>query len=96
MMKITSTTETETLTLKLEGALTGRWVEELKGCWQAASEMKKVQHIRLDLSDVTFVDDEGKAVLALLHRTGAEILATNVLTKFIVEEIAGRTPKAIE
>ena len=90
MMKITCYKEEETLTLKLEGGLTSSWVEELKGCWQAASDMKNVQHIQLDLSEVTFVDDEGKEFLALVHHTGGEILATNVLTKFIVEEIAER------
>ena len=92
-MKITSYKKEETVTLKVEGGLTSRWVEELKSCWQAASGMKNVQHVRLDLSEVTFVDDEGKELLALVHQAGTEILATNVLTKFIVEEIAEREEK---
>jgi len=88
MMKITSHIKEETLTLKIEGGLTSRWIEELKSCWQAASDLKNVERVRLDLSEVTFVDDDGKEFLALIHQTGAEISATNVLTEFIVEEIA--------
>jgi ABC-type transporter Mla MlaB component len=96
MMKITTYKDGETLTLKLEGRLTGSWVEELKGCWQAAGAMHKVQRIRLDLSEVSFVDDEGKAALALIQAAGSEISATNVLTRFIVEEITGETQEIIQ
>jgi anti-anti-sigma regulatory factor len=94
MMRITFYKDKETLTLKLEGSLTGCWVKEFKSCWQAANDIKNVQRITLDLSEVTFVDDEGKEALALMHQAGSEISATNVLTGFIAEEIreqAGKT-----
>jgi anti-anti-sigma regulatory factor len=88
MMKITSCKNGETLTLKLEGRLTGSLVEEFKGCWQAAGTIKQVQRICLDLSEVTFVDDEGKAALAMMYEAGSAITATNLLTQFIAEEIS--------
>ena len=93
MMKITSHMKEETVTLRIEGGLTSSWIEELKSCWQAANDIKNVERVRLDLSEVTFVDDEGKEFLALIHQEGAEIAATNVLTEFIVEEIAGLKDK---
>jgi anti-anti-sigma regulatory factor len=94
MMKITFYKDGETLRLKLEGRLTGSWVEEFTGCWQAAGAMHNVQRICLDLSEVTFVDDEGKAALALIYAAGSEICATNLLTQFIVEEITAQTAKS--
>jgi anti-anti-sigma regulatory factor len=93
MMRITFYQNGETLTLKLEGSLTGSWVEEFKSCWQAANDIKNVQRICLDLSEVTFVDDEGKEALTLMHQAGSEISATNVLTRFIAEEIKTQTDK---
>jgi anti-anti-sigma regulatory factor len=41
----------------------------------------------LDLSDVTFVDSEGKQLLALIYRQGAEFQAAGCITKCIVDEI---------
>ena len=86
-MRITFYKDKETLTLKLEGSLTGSWVEEFKSCWQAANDIKNVQRISLDLSEITFVDDEGKQALALMHQAGSEISVTNILTGYIAEEI---------
>jgi anti-anti-sigma regulatory factor len=96
MMKITTYNDGETLTLKLEGRLTGSWVAEFTGCWRAAGAMHNIQRIRLDLSEVTFVDDEGKEALALIQAAGSEISATNLLTRFIVEEITGQKQKITE
>jgi anti-anti-sigma regulatory factor len=88
MMKITCNRNEEMVMLKLEGRLVGKYVEELNACWLAASDSQDGLRICLDLSEVTFVDGDGKNALALIHNAGIEILATNVLTKFIVEEIA--------
>ncbi|NJL17644.1 MAG: hypothetical protein HC938_11060 [Nitrospira sp.] len=38
---------------------------------------------------MTFIDAEGKAVLARLWREGAELQASGCLTRCIVEEITG-------
>lgn len=92
-MRITFYKDRETLTLKLEGSLTGSWVEEFKGCWQAANDIKNIQRISLDLSEVTFVDDAGKQALALMHQAGSEISNTNILTKYIAEEIREQADK---
>ena len=90
MMKITCYRNEEKVVLKLEGRLIGKYIEELKSCWLTVSDSQDVQRICLDLSEVTFVDSEGKQALALIHHSGAEIVATNVLTKFIADEIGAR------
>jgi hypothetical protein len=87
MMKITCNRSEEMVMLKLEGRLIGKYVDELKSCWAEVGDWQDVQRICLDLSEVTFVDVEGRAALAVIHSAGTEILATNVLTKFIVDEI---------
>lgn len=86
MMRITVSTSEKTATLKVEGELGQAWVEELRRCWSSVSALNP-DNIRLDLSDVHYIDEAGKELLAAMHRSGAEILATEILTKAIVEEI---------
>jgi hypothetical protein len=49
--------------------------------------------MRVDLSPVTFIDVDGQALLAQMHREGAELVATGCLNKCIVEEIMQSTEK---
>ena len=42
----------------------------------------------VDLSGVSYIDDKGRQLLARMFRDGAELRATGVMTKGIIEEIA--------
>jgi ABC-type transporter Mla MlaB component len=63
----------EPQTLKLEGKPLGLWVEELRIACQ--SQASSSNHIRLDLSAVTFVDAAGAKLLGDLIHQGAQIIA---------------------
>ena len=95
MMKITCYRNEEMVMLKLEGRLMGKYIDELKACWRAIHESQDVRRICLDLSEVTFVDSDGKAALAVIHKAGGEILAANVLTRFIADEIAAHDNRTV-
>lgn len=84
MLKITTTTEAMQATLELEGRLAGAWVDELEQCWR---EIPSGYAITVSLSVVTFIDDEGKRLLARLHESGAELTASGCMTNCIVQEI---------
>jgi anti-anti-sigma regulatory factor len=92
MLRITVREELRSVTFQLEGRLAGRWVQELKECWQrtAATEQKPI--VRVDLAGVTFVDAEGQACLVALHDQGAELVGTDCLTRAIVDEITHGQP----
>jgi anti-anti-sigma regulatory factor len=80
--------EPESLSLLIEGRLAGPWVEELNGYCRKMSEAH--QHCTvIDLTGVTFIDANGKALLAQLWQQGTELRASGCLTKCIVEEITG-------
>jgi hypothetical protein len=88
MLKITEqrSPEENSVSLTLEGRLSGPWVEELDACCQRLS----LSHgccVMIDLTGVTFINADGKALLASLWRQGAELRASGCLTKCIVEEI---------
>ena len=43
--------------------------------------------LHVDLTGVTFIDDEGEACLAAMHRQGAEFIAADPLTKGMAAEL---------
>jgi ABC-type transporter Mla MlaB component len=88
MLKITNINDDEFTTFKLEGKLTGEWVNELKTCWQQAMMTGEGKALRIDLAGVTWVSGEGKALLCAIYRNGVEFLAANLLMAGIVAEIS--------
>lgn len=94
MLKITSQQDLERqgMSLVIEGRLAGPWVEELRTyCRQILGTHQRCTMI--DLTGVTFVDAEGKALLAQLWQQGVELQASGCLIRCLVEDItkAGRT-----
>jgi hypothetical protein len=73
---------------QLEGRLSGPWIDELDKCWRRVRTGESKSVVRIDLTDVSFVDDAGKAYLAAMHREGVEFVTADCLTKGIVAEIA--------
>lgn len=87
MLRITMTAQKKRMTFQLEGRLAGPWVRELELCWKGAKEGKAEHPIGVDLTAVTFIDEEGKDLLGRMYRQGAKFVATGCLNKCIVEGI---------
>ena len=93
MLRITTLIEKESTTFRLEGRLAGPWVQELKRCWATTVGKKTRQPHSVDLSAVTYIDQEGKALLKKIYEQGAKLVASGCLTSCIVNEIAGSDPR---
>lgn len=89
MLRITVYDAPRILTFRLEGRLAGPWVRELEQCWRGALTGQRESILRIDLTEVTSIDDAGRACLAAMHRQGAEFVAADCLTKAVVAEIIG-------
>ena len=87
MLRITVHDNPQAFTFQLEGRLAGHWLRELEECWKSTINQHRKPLLRVDLTEVTFIDDAGKAYLAAMHRLGAEFVAADCLTKAIVTEI---------
>ena len=85
MLKITTQTGATGTIFELDGKLAGPWVQELEGCWQRI--VIRDQPIKVVLRAVTFIDSEGRKLLAEMHRQGAELAAEEFMMKAIIEEI---------
>ena len=90
MLRITVHDNPQSLTFQLEGRLAGPWLRELEECWKSTLAHQRKSILRVDLTGVTFIDDAGKTCLAAMHRQGAEFVATDCLTKDVVDEIRQR------
>lgn len=88
MLKITTTHEPQALRLVLEGRLVGPWLNELEQAWRSISDSIHVRRI-VDLTGVTYIEENGRTVLSRMWREGAELIATGCCNKAIVEHITG-------
>ena len=87
MLRITVHDNPQAFTFQLEGRLAGHWLRELEECWKSTLNQQRKPTLRVDLTEVTFIDNAGKACLAAMHRQGTELVAADCLTRDIVAEI---------
>ena len=92
MLRITTTNVGEKVTLKLEGKLSGPWVEEFARCWRSSADIHKNQGLVVDLSGVTFVDPEGKKLLCAISTQGAQLMGSGLMPKSWIDEICTEKP----
>lgn len=86
MLRITIHNEAASTRFIVEGRLAGPWVEELKKCWQTVAHAVP---LLVDLSAMTWIDSEGRALLSEMHRQGVRLVAVGLMTQAIIEEITG-------
>jgi hypothetical protein len=73
--------------LFIEGTLSDGWVDAVETSWLEAQPQLNGKRMRIDLSGVSYVDDKGRNLLARMMRCGAELLATGIMTRAVIEEI---------
>jgi ABC-type transporter Mla MlaB component len=95
MLRITTQTESATVTLQLEGELIGVWVKELFDAWRAAVSLDR-PHLRVDLTSVRRVDKAGEYLLALLRCTGAQLAGSGLFAAELIRIIVRDWPLAAE
>ncbi len=92
MLRITVQYEPDQVTLKLEGKLSGIWVAELEDSWRAANSTLAGRSLRVDLTAVDRVDSASNYLLALLRRSGAQLIASGTAMTELVRSIARDWP----
>lgn len=87
MLKITIVREANTVTMKLEGKLSGPWVSEANQSWHSLEESISSKKLNVDLRGVSFADVEGRQLLREIYdKTHAAFLANSPLTKYYAEQ----------
>jgi hypothetical protein len=84
MLRVTVIESSETaVTLRVEGRITGPWVEELRTACSVHSFPDEVQ-LSLELADISFADAAGIELLKELRDRGADLTHT---TPFLAEQL---------
>ncbi len=92
MLKITSEKNRNSVRLRLEGSLTGPWVGELEHEWRSIRSAEATSLV-VDLTNVTFVGEDGKLLLKQMWREDAQLIATGCCIGHLVEEITRSQPE---
>lgn len=88
MLRIIELEKDRSLNFKLAGKLVRDWAPELERCWRQSVAEQQPDMVRVDLTEVTFVDEAGKRLLATMAKAGVELIAADVLMKALVKQIA--------
>jgi ABC-type transporter Mla MlaB component len=89
MFRATASSTCDGFVLKLEGWLSGEVVRELDTCWQRALNAHDSQRMAVDLSELYFVDPEGRELLTEMYRAGVTFVAKGCEMPELVREISG-------
>ncbi len=78
----------------MEGRLFSPWASELESAWERAQQAASGKKIVVDLSGMTFIDSNGKAVLMNMIGQGTKLVARGIYNQPIVEELKSRARAA--
>ena len=87
MIRISEIRKGSARRLLVEGKLADDWVEVLEKSWLEAQTSRNGQPMRIDLSGVTWIDDKGRELLKRMLQDGAELRATGIMTRAVIEEL---------
>jgi hypothetical protein len=90
MLKITIHDNAQELRFKLEGRLSGLWVEELRQCWHTARSTTAGRQTVVEFDDVDFVCPEGESLLDEMHQAGVRLIAATPVPCGVIEGIQQR------
>ena len=88
MLRITPQLTDDQYLLKVEGCIAGDWVSELGACWCRIATAAPDSPVRVDLTDVRYVDAAGRALMTLMYRAGVRFVARGFVMPDLVQEIA--------
>jgi anti-anti-sigma regulatory factor len=94
MLRITIQEGEWAQTIKLEGKITGPWVEEFNRTWHSLAPSLGSKRLYLDLRGVVFVDAKGKQLLREIYqRTNASFLVDSPLTQYFADDAMQQSRK---
>jgi anti-anti-sigma regulatory factor len=91
MLKITVTNTATAERWILQGRLVAPWVNELKTSWSRAHRAVRRRKCIVNLDEVTFIDKRGERVLRSMSKQGAQLVASDVYIKQVLDRLDGKS-----
>ena len=85
MIRVITADEAASITITVDGKLTGDWLEPVEACCTRA--MSRGKPVSLYLRNVATIDERGRALLRDLARRGVGLTASGVYSSYIVDEV---------
>jgi anti-anti-sigma regulatory factor len=92
VLRITRLDKNDGIQLKVEGTLRGPWVNELKKVWLTLEDESNAPFL-IDLGSVSFVDEEGCALLLQIQEAGVTLEDPSPFLKHILKIGNAKKPK---
>ena len=87
MLRISVHEDSEPMAVLLEGKLSGDWVRELRDEWTRLRSLRRDQIMVVILTGVSFVDAEGRRLLAEIYSAGCVLTGTGLFARDLIEKI---------
>ena len=81
--------DTDAVRIELAGSLAGVDVETLHQAWQSEAWNDVLKPVIVDITFITDADEHGRALLVVMHRFGAQIIAKSPESFAIAQSILG-------
>jgi ABC-type transporter Mla MlaB component len=95
VLRVTTITGKDSRVLKLEGKLSGPWVDELQNCWkEAVAEGPRRSAVKIDMRGVSYVDHSGRSLLLHMEREGAALTECSDFIRQILDAKDGHQKTA--
>jgi ABC-type transporter Mla MlaB component len=88
MLRVTVEERGDRVVFRVEGKLRRPWVVELEKCWRSTVSRVNGKSFSVDLDGVTFIDDQGKALLTEMDSAGVELMASGWTMRSTLQQIA--------
>ncbi|HWB33047.1 MAG TPA: hypothetical protein VG714_07740 [Acidobacteriaceae bacterium] len=87
-LRITIQPADQTISITLEGRLSGPWAAELGRTWNQTASSLKNRDVTIDLRNTTYADAKGIAVLREIYaNTKAEFITSTPWTQYLADEV---------
>ena len=71
--------------LKLEGKISGLWVDEMKRYWLSVAVQRR-RRFQINLHEVSYIDRRGKDLLLQIEREGASLVGASEFLRHLLHE----------
>ena len=89
MLRIITEQSGDAYRLQLHGRITGDWIGVLERQWREIRDAAPSALVRVDLSNVLFIDADGEQLLRRMAQSGVEFDGDGVMTRYVIEKVSG-------
>jgi len=89
MLRIITERRGRTIRLDLHGTIAGEWIEILDRHWRDVLALQPAARVAVGLSNVSFIDNAGEALLRRMAEAGVEFDGTGLMNRYVIEKISG-------